>query len=105
MINAVTIQGIVGKATVTEVGDSKVVRLSVATDTVYTTKDKEKVIETTWHQVEGWGKAIKDPDAIKKGVWVNVKGRLRVISYKAADGSARHLQQILASKITVLEES
>lgn len=105
MINSVEIQGIVGSATVTEIGDSKVVRLSVATDTVYTNKEKEKVVETTWHQIESWNKAVKDAEAIKKGVWVNVKGRLRARRYTDNDGGERVFQQILANEITVLETS
>lgn len=47
MLNQVHVRGIVGNARVQKIGDTKMVRFSVATDHAYTNRSGEKVVEVT----------------------------------------------------------
>ena len=47
MLNQVHVRGIVGNARVQKIGDTELVRFSVATDHAYTNRHGEKVVEVT----------------------------------------------------------
>jgi hypothetical protein len=47
MLNQVHVRGIVGNARVQKIGDTEMVRFSVATDHAYTNRHGEKVVEVT----------------------------------------------------------
>ena len=68
-INRVELRGNVGsEPRINEVGESKVIRFSLATNETF--KDRNGVLkeETTWHSVSAWaGRGMPDFNEIKKG--------------------------------------
>lgn len=102
-LNQVIIRGIVGNARVQTIGDTEMVRFSVATDHAYTSRGGEMVVETTWHQVTAF-KNDRMPDfaTIVRGVGIEVKGRLRNQRYVDSDGNDRTITDVLANEIAVI---
>ena len=103
-LNRVELIGFVGAANVNKVGDTQVVRFSVATDYGYNDKGGNPVIETTWHSVVAWeGENVsKDTIAkIKKYEQVRVVGRLRQYRFTNADGSERTGYEVVANEVSV----
>jgi len=103
-INRIEIRGNVGAVRLQVVGNSRVAKISVATNYVYKGRDGEPVIETTWHYISAWeGKNIPDLTIIHKGDKIHVVGRLRSQRYTAEDGTERTSYDVLASKLSIIE--
>lgn len=102
-INRIEIRGNVGTTPrINAVGDSKVIRFSVATNERF--KDRSGVLkeETTWHNVVAWaGKGMPDFAEIKKGTCVSVLGRVRNIKYTTAEGEDKYFNEILANRLHI----
>ena len=63
------------------------------------------VSESTWHNIVAWsGKDTQDIDRIEKGVAVHVTGRLRTNRYTSSDGAEKLYYEVMANKVTVLDE-
>ena len=103
-LNKIEIRGNVGTIRLQVVGNTRVAKISVATNYVYKGRDGDPVIETTWHYVSAWeGKNIPDLSTIHKGDKIYVAGRLRSQRYTAADGTERTAYDVLASRLNVIE--
>ena len=102
-LNSVILRGIIGNAHIQNIGDTQMVRFSVATDYAFKNRSGEAVIETTWHNVTAF-KNGKMPDfsSIVKGAGVEVKGRLRNNRYTDVSGAERTCTEILASEICII---
>lgn len=93
-----------GNIRISEVGESRVARFSVATNFIYKGKDNEGVVETTWHNVVAWsGKGMPDFTTITKGAPVYVTGRIRTSRFTGSDGTEKTVYEVVASKIEVLD--
>ena len=105
MLNEVHVRGIVGNARAQKIGDTEMVRFSVAVDHAYTNRNGEKVIEVTWFNCTAF-KSDKMPDfsTVIKGAGVEVKGRLRNYRYTDSSGAERTMMEVLAREVTVLGE-
>ncbi len=105
-VNKVEIAGIVGnepKITVIESGAS-IIRFSVATNEVFRLKDGSFREETSWHSVSAWNsKILPDFEKIRKGMFVEVTGRLKYFRYKSKEGEERFYTEIVALKISLPE--
>ena len=102
-LNSVTLRGIIGNARIQSIGDTEMVRLSVATDYAFKNRNGEAVIETTWHQVTAFkGDKMPDFSALVRGTGVEVKGRLRNNRFADSNGVERTITEILASQISVI---
>lgn len=102
-LNSVIIPGIIGNARVQEIGETEMVRFSVATDYAFKNRHGEAVIETTWHQVVAFkGDRMPDFSTLVKGAGVEIKGRLRNNRFVDTNGNERTVMEILANQITVL---
>lgn len=103
-LNRIELRGNVGNIRISEVGESRVARFSVATNFIYKGKDNEGVVETTWHNVVAWsGKGMPDFTAITKGAPVYVTGRIRTSRFTGSDGTEKTVYEVVASKIEVLD--
>ena len=103
-LNRIEIRGNVGAVRLQIVGNSRVAKISIATNYVYKGRDGDPVIETTWHYVSAWeGKNMPDLSTIHKGDKIYVVGRLRSQRYTAADGTERKAYDVLASKVQLIE--
>lgn len=103
-LNRIEIRGNVGAVRLLVVGNSRVAKISVATNYVYKGRDGDPVIETTWHYISAWeGKNMPDLTTIRKGDKISVVGRLRSQRYTASDGTERTAYDVLASRLQVIE--
>lgn len=102
-LNRVTVRGTVGSIRITQVGDRKVARMSVATNYAYRAQDGSCVIETTWHTATVWESGqTPSLDDIARGDRVYLEGRLRNQRYTASDGTERSCAEIVASRLEKL---
>lgn len=102
-LNKIELRGNVGNVRISDVGENKVARFSLATNFMYRGKDNEAVVETTWHSVTAWsGKGMPDFSSIVKGAPVYVTGRLRTSRFTGNDGMERTVYEVIASKVEVL---
>lgn len=104
-VNRIELKGNVGQdAKITKVGESVLARFRVATNERF--KDRNGVLkeETTWHSVAAWsGRGMPDFTKIKKGIFIEVTGRLKVSKYVNSDGEEKQFYEIVANRI-VLDE-
>ena len=103
-LNQVIVRGIIGNARVQNIGDTEMVRFSVATDHAFKNRSGEAVIETTWHQVTAFkSNRMADFSTLVKGAGVEVKGRLRNNRFVDANGNERIVTEILASEVKLVK--
>ncbi len=103
-LNRIEIRGNVGAVRLQTVGNTRVARISVATNYVYKGRDGDPVIETTWHYVSAWeGKHLPALSIVHQGAKIYVAGRLRSQRYTADDGTERTAYDVLASKLSIIE--
>ena len=104
-INRIELQGRVGNIRTNIVGETKVANFSLATDHLYKARDGAAISETTWHNVVAWSnRNMPDLDKICKGTPLHLTGRLRVNRYTAADGTEKMFYEVVANRITRLDE-
>ena len=105
-VNRIELIGRVGNVNINKVGDTELVRMSVATEYGYQDKDGNKVFETTWHNVTAWkGEKVAEDTIhrIKKGDAVRVVGRLRAFRFTNADGSEIRGYEVMAKEVEIVE--
>lgn len=79
-------------------------KLSVLTSFAYKDKEGAAVIDDQWHNVTAWdGKNIHDLDKIQKGDKIHIFGRPRIQKYTGADGIDRIVDDVLATKIEIID--
>ena len=104
-LNRVELKGTLGSINLTQVGDKKHARFSVATDYAYRNKDGEAVIETTWPNVAAFeGKYVQDIEKLETGKPVKVTGRLQIQRFTGMDGIERTSVDVICSRLTILPE-
>lgn len=101
-INRVELQGIVGSARTSEIGDKTLLRLSVATNNVYKGQDGYAVVECTWHNVTYWLPEGEDTSRFTKGAPVHITGRIRNQRYSGSDGTEHYTCEIIANTVEIL---
>lgn len=103
--NSVTLIGYLGKdpeVRVLENGTS-LAKVSIATSDTYKNNKGEKVIETQWHNLTGWGKVAELMDKIlKKGNEVAIRGKLVHRSYEDKEGQTRYASEIVIGEFMKL---
>ncbi len=103
--NYVQLIGNVGQEpTVTNLeSGKKVARLSLATNENYKDGKGEKRTDTNWHTVVAWGKVA---DIIEKfvdrGREIGITGKLKTRSYTTDDGNQRHVTEVVANEVLLL---
>lgn len=102
-INKVDICGIVGNARIQNIGDTKMISFSVATEHSYKDSSGNTLYETTWLPVVAFQKSgMPDFEQIQKMKGVHVLGRLRNNRYASSDGHDRTVIEVLADKIELM---
>lgn len=103
-LNKVELRGHVGqdpKITILENG-SQVTKFTLATNENYKTKNDEWKEETTWHNIVAWAsKSMPEFEKIKKGMFIELVGKIRYLKYKSKSGDDKVFTEILAHKIVV----
>jgi len=78
-------------------------RISLATKEVYKNKDGEKIEDTQWHQLIGWGKTAELMSTLlKKGKQIAVDGKLVYNTYEDKDGVKRTTSEVVVSEFVLM---
>ena len=102
-LNKIELRGVVGMTSLNRVGDSQVCRFSLVTEYSYKDRDNNPVVDTTWFNITAWeGRNMPDLREIRKGVIVQVAGRVRTFRYTMADGAERSGWEIFARRVTIV---
>lgn len=102
-LNKIELRGNVGSVRILKAGDSRVAKITLATNYVYKNREGDPVIETTWHNISAWeGKNIVDLDAIQRGDKLFVSGRLRIQKFVGNDGLERTVYDVLAKVLQLV---
>lgn len=103
-INRIELKGNVGNIRIKTVGDNTVANFSLATNYLYTGKNGEGVVETTWFNVVAWGgKGMPDFKNITKGMPLHVTGRMRTAKFNGNDGEEKTIYEVVANRVSTVE--
>jgi len=103
-INRIELRGYVGFTHMNTFGNSRMVRFSLGTSYFYKASDGSAVAETTWHNVSVWdGRSDVNIDDIKKGVIVEVVGRMKGTKYTTAEGNVKSFYEVVPYSVKILE--
>ena len=102
-LNRIEIQGIIGSVKISPIGDTRVARFSVCTETSYS-GTAGIVIGCCWFNVSAWeSEKITSLDQLEKGKAVRVSGRVRVQRYTDSEGIERQCWEVMAREVEILE--
>ena len=77
-------------------------RFTLATNEIIKGRNDTLREETTWHNIVAWnGKGMPDFNDIKKGVCVNVMGRVRNVKYTNSEGEDKYFNEVLANRLHI----
>ena len=102
-INKIEIQGITGAVKVSSVGDTRVARFSVCTETTYNGAGGI-LIDCCWFNVACQSDKITCLDQLGKGKIVRVLGRVRIHRYTDETGAEKSCWEVLAHKLEIMED-
>ena len=78
---------------------NNLVKFTLATNAYFFNKDKEKVTETTWHNLIAWGPLAERLAAIlQKGMEVAVAGKIRNRIYDDKEGNRRFISEVVVDE-------
>ena len=104
-INKVILLGNVGRVDVKDLGGNKIASLSVATSERYKDRDGEYVENTTWHNVQVWGKTAEFVENyVTKGCQVFVEGSIRKRKYTDRNGEEREAVEVRADNLQLISK-
>ena len=84
-------------------GGKRVARLTLATNEHYKNNQGERITNTEWHTVIGWGKLADIIEGfVTKGKEVAVEGKLTSRSYEDKEGNKKYVTEVVASEILLL---
>ncbi len=85
--------------------NSKMMRISIATDASYTDKNGQRVQATQWHTLVGWNKTAELGERLlKKGKQIAVEGKLVNRSYDDKDGKKCYATEIRIGQFVLLSK-
>ena len=80
-----------------------IARALIATKEVYRNSAGERVVDTQWHRLVGWGKVAEMmPVLLKKGKQVAVQGKLTHRSFEGKDGQKRRISEVIVSEFMAI---
>ncbi|NAY93086.1 single-stranded DNA-binding protein [Muricauda sp. JGD-17] len=103
--NKVQLIGNVGQDPVITDLDSgkRVARLSLATNEHYRNKEGERITDTEWHTLIGWGKIADIIEGfVTKGREIAIEGKLTSRTYEDKEGNKRYVTEVVVSEILLL---
>ena len=81
---------------------SKLAKFAIAINETYTTSNGEKVTNTQWHTITGWGSLANIAERIlQKGVQVTIDGKLFNRSFINKSGLKQNSTEIIANELFV----
>ena len=103
--NKVQLIGNVGQDPVITDLDSgkRVARFTLATNEHYKNNQGERVTNTEWHTLIGWGKLADIIEGfVTKGKEIAIEGKLISRSYEDKEGNKRYVTEVVLSEILLL---
>lgn len=103
-LNKVELKGRVGQdARIVKIENGGVAaRFTIATNEIIKGRDDNIREETTWHNIVAWSKkGMPDFEKIKKGIFVEIIGKIRYLKYTNAMGEEKVSTEILALKMII----
>ena len=103
--NSIQLIGYLGKnPEVKKLEEGKVVaKVSIATSDVYKNAKGEKVIETQWHNLIGWGRIAERMEKyLNKGNEVAIQGKLTHRTYEDKEGITRNYSEVVINEFMKL---
>lgn len=86
-------------------GESKMARMSIATDASYRKADGEYVQNAHWHNLVAWGKLASVAEKIlAKGKKVAINGKLVNRSYTDDNGKKNYTTEVHVSEFILLDK-
>lgn len=87
----------------TTTNGTSVCSFSMATNSVYLTKDKEKKEQVEWHKIVAWGKTGEViAQYLSKGDRIYVEGRKQTRQYEDKDGTDQYIVEIIVNDMVML---
>jgi single-strand DNA-binding protein len=84
-------------------GGKRVARITLATNEHYKNKQGERVTNTEWHTLIGWGKLADIIEGfVTKGKEIAIEGKLTSRSYEDKEGNKRYVTEVVLSEILLL---
>jgi single-strand DNA-binding protein len=84
--------------------NSKKAIVRMATNESFKNKNGDWEQRTSWHNVVLWGKLAEMADAdLRKGMRVNITGRLSYRKYTGKDGQERFVTEIIATEVEIVK--
>ena len=81
----------------------KLVKLSVATNEMFTNSKGEKVKETQWHNLVAWGKMADVAEKfLSKGNEIAIEGKLITKDYVDKEGNKKYSTEIQVNELLLL---
>ena len=81
----------------------RVARLTLATNEHYKNNQGERITNTDWHTVIGWGKLADIIEGfVTKGKEIAIEGKRTSRSYEDKEGNKRYVTEVVASEILLL---
>lgn len=81
----------------------KKVNLSLATSDNYYDANGDKVEQTQWHNVIGWGKTADIAEKyLRKGSEIAVDGKIQYRSYEDKNGEKKYITEIVVNEMLML---
>jgi len=104
-VNKVELNGHMGvDPAVFQIGNNKKAVVSIATNENFMNKAGEWEKRTSWHKVVMWGKlaAMAESD-LRKGMFINVTGRLSYRKYTGKDNQERFVTEVIANEVEIVK--
>lgn len=105
--NRVQLIGRVGQAPEIKTfeGGAKRAQFSIAVNEMYYNEKNERVENTYWHSVVGWGKIADIMEKyVEKGREVAIDGKLTSRSYEDKEGNKRYVTEVTMAEILFLSD-
>lgn len=81
-------------------------KISLATSEMFTDDRGNKVKDTQWHHLVGWGKVAEIAmEYLKKGMEIAVEGRLKHRSYEDKEGQTRYFTEVVINELMLLKKA
>src|SRR6478672_10747707 len=84
-------------------GGKKVDHITLATNEVYYNDNGDKVEQTEWHRITGWGRIADIMEKhVVKGKEIAIEGKLSHRNYEDKNGEKRYVTEITAKELMFL---
>lgn len=100
-INKIQLRGVVGRADNSTIAGKTCTQFSLVTEHAERDRAGNVAVQVTWLNCKAWDNA--GAQALNKGDWAEVEGRLRTIKYTRPDDTEVSVPEVICRKVTKIE--